>query len=247
MKAVILAAGVGRRLGVDKPKCLLEVGGKTLLQRHLEILHGCGIDEVIMGVGHQAAEIERALSTLDVRDAVRLVHNPDYAQGSVVTLWRLREWLTADDDVLLMDADVLYDSRMIARLLESPHRNCFLLDRDLEPGDEPVKLCVRDGRLVEFRKQVDVDCDYVGESVGFFRLSNHVTQRLLDATARYIDAGGLDAPYEEALRDVLLAEPDRFGFEDITGLPWMEIDFPRDVKRARSEILPRLHNNNTTS
>jgi len=173
---------------------------------------------------------------------VRLAENPDYVQGSIVTLWCLRECLAAGDDVLLMDADVLYDYRMIARLLESRHRNCFLLDRELAPGDEPVKLCVRDGRLVEFRKQVGVTCDYLGESVGFFRLSNAMSRTLIDITARYIDDGLVETPYEEALRDVLLAEPDQFGFEDITGLPWMEIDFPNDIERARDEILPRLFN-----
>ncbi|MGH8502325.1 MAG: NTP transferase domain-containing protein [Gammaproteobacteria bacterium] len=242
MKALILAAGVGRRLGIDFPKCLLEFGGKTLLQRHLEILKACGIDDLTIGVGHQAADIERALAKLGVAQSVRLVENPDYAQGSIVTLWKLREQLTAADDALLMDADVLYDRRMIARLLESRHRNCFLLDRELELGDEPVKLCVRDGRLVEFRKHVEVACDYLGESVGFFRLSNSMSGKLIDAAARYIDHGLLETPHEEALRDVLLAEPDQFGFEDVTGLPWREIDFPEDIERARSEIVPRFFN-----
>jgi choline kinase len=52
-------------------------------------------------------------------------------------------------------------------------------------------------------------------------------------------------PYEEAIRDVLLAEPRQFGYEDVTGLPWIEIDFPEDVKRARDDILPRLHESDT--
>ncbi len=239
MKAVMLAAGVGRRLGIDTPKCLLAFDGKTLLQRHLEILRSCGIDNLTLGVGHRAADIAHALAELDGGQSVRLIENPDYTQGSIVTLWRLRECL-AGDDVLLMDADVLYDYRMIERLLRSPYPNCFMLDRDMALGEEPVKLCVRDGRLVEFRKQIEVACDYVGESVGFFRLSNVMCQKLLATTARCIDAGALDTAYEEALRDVLLAEPDQFGFEDITGLPWLEIDFPEDVERALIEILPRL-------
>jgi choline kinase len=240
MKAIILAAGVGRRLGVDQPKCLLEFNGKTLLRRHLEILAGCGIDEVTIGVGYKAAEIETALTDSDVGPRVQLVYNPDYAQGSIATLWSLRESLSARSGILLMDADVLYDKRLIARLLESRHRNCFLLDRDLEAGEEPVKLCVRNGRLVEFRKQVNITCDYFGESVGFFRLAGEMASKLTQVTARYLDEKRLDAPYEEALRDVLLAEPEHFGYEDITGLPWIEIDFAQDIDRAYAEILPQL-------
>lgn len=240
MKAIILAAGLGRRLGMDQPKCLLEFGGKTLLRRHLEILAVCGVDDVTLGVGYKAAEIEAALVDYNFGATVRLIYNPDYAQGSIVTLWSLCESLSTGSGTLLMDADVLYDERLIVRLLKSRHRNCFLLDRDLETGEEPVKLCVLNGRLVEFRKQVNIVCDYSGESVGFFRLASGMAHKLLQVTARYMSEKRLDAPYEEALRDVLLAEPEHFGFEDITGLPWIEIDFEQDVDRARAEILPRL-------
>jgi choline kinase len=240
MRALILAAGVGRRLHIEKPKCLLEFGGETLLHRHLDLLRLCGVDHVTLAVGHKAADIESALATRVVRISTHVVYNPNFAQGSMATLWCLRESLCAGGDILLMDADVLYDRRMIARLTTSSHRNCFLLDRDFEGGDEPVKLCVRDGRLVEFRKQVDVAFDYCGESVGFFRLSDNMAKKLIDAAKVYLDKGLVDEPYEEALRDVLLLEPDAFGFEDITGLPWTEIDFPSDVERARLVILPKL-------
>lgn len=240
MKAIILAAGLGRRLGASTPKCLLEFGGRTLLQRHLDVLASRAIDEVVIGVGHGAEQVEAVLAQGRQPIPIRLVYNPDYAQGSIVTLWHLRESLCAGSDALLMDADVLYDRRVLARLLESRHRNCFLLDREFEPGDEPVKLCVRDGRLVEFRKQVDVACDYTGESVGFFRLSGRMAGKLIEAAATYIGANRRDQPYEEALRDTLLAEPDQFSFEDITGLAWIEIDFPVDIERARAAILPQM-------
>ena len=240
MKAIILAAGLGRRLGASTPKCLLEFGGQTLLQRHLDVLASRAIDEVVIGVGHGAEQVEAALAQGRQPLPIRLVYNPDYAQGSIVTLWHLRESLCAGSDALLMDADVLYDRRVLVRLLESRHRNCFLLDREFELGDEPVKLCVRDGRLVEFRKQVDVACDYAGESVGFFRLSGRMAAKLMEAAAAYIYANRRDQPYEEALRDTLLAEPDQFSFEDITGLAWIEIDFPADIERARAAILPQM-------
>ena len=58
--------------------------------------------------------------------------------------------------------------------------------------------------------------------------------------AEYMRAGRTEQPHEEALRDVLLADPQAFSFEDITGLPWIEIDFPEDVVQARQRILPRL-------
>jgi choline kinase len=139
-----------------------------------------------------------------------------------------------------MDADVVYDNRLVARLLQSKHHNCFLLDRNVEAGEEPVKLCVRGGHLVEFRKHAQVPCDYYGESVGFFRLSSEMAEKLADRAGAYITQNRLDQPYEEAIRDVLLAEPSYFGFEEVTGVPWIEIDFQWDVDRAHNDILPKL-------
>ena len=225
------------------PKVLIRFGGKTLLQRHLEALQACGIREVVMAVGYRAHLIAGELAHLDAAASVRTVFNEDYEQGSIVSLWRLCPELTRGGDLLLMDADVLYDSRLLQRLLASPHANCFLLDRDYEPGDEPVKLCVHQGRLVEFRKHLagDLQYDLCGESIGFFRLSEAAARRLADTVDGYIRQSLREAPYEEALRDLLLESADGFfGYEDITGLPWVEIDFPQDVHRAAQEIEPRL-------
>ncbi len=241
MKALILAAGVGRRLSSESnrpPKCLLEFGGRSLLSRHLNTLENLGVHEIVVGVGYRANSVRQAITLHKPKANVQLVHNPDYEQGSIVTLWQLRHHLSDGKDVLLMDADVLYDPRILERLVNSVHCNCLLLDRDLEAGDEPVKVCVRDGQLIEFRKKVRVNADYCGESVGFFRFSADIAQQLAETCRRYIAANRREEPHEEALRDLLLSSPEKFGFEDITGLAWIEIDFTDDINRAKTEVLP---------
>jgi choline kinase len=245
MKAIILAAGVGRRLGKDgenQPKCLLRFNGKSLLEHHLDYLHHYQIDTVAIAVGYQAQMIQDEITALGAENWVSTVYNPDYTQGSVVSLWRLRDYLAAEDDVLVMDADVLYSRRILETLVKTQIPNCFLLDRDFEPGDEPVKLCVREGQLVEFRKQVasDLAYDFAGESVGFFRFGSAIARRLATRTEEYVAAGRYEEPYEEAIRDLLLETPAAFGYEDVTGIPWIEIDFPEDIQRAQKEILPQL-------
>ncbi|MGH8602365.1 MAG: phosphocholine cytidylyltransferase family protein, partial [Gammaproteobacteria bacterium] len=191
----------------------------------------------------QAQQIHQALKDANAGDRVRTVYNPYFERGSIVTLWALRRELASCDALLLMDADVLYDRRMLERLINSPHQNVFLLDRHFEAGEEPMKLCVRDGQLVEFRKRLghDLRYDFIGESVGFFRFSGPaVAARLAERSACYFDAGEHDAHYEEAIRDLLLADPTQFGYEDISGLPWIEIDFPEDINRAKDQIINRL-------
>lgn len=239
-KAVLLAAGVGQRLGKDHPKCLLRFAEQSLLERHIANLGRLGITRVIVVVGFQADRIQDELASASIE--VRCIPNPDYRRGSVLSLLAAKDELERGDDLLLMDADVLYDFSILERLMATSIANCFLLDRDLPPGDEPVKLCVRDGILVEFSKhpRPGVVYDFAGESVGFFRFSGDVAARLAERTASYAENGKADSPYEDAIRDLLLAQPYDFGFEDITDLPWIEIDFPEDIARAENDILPRL-------
>ena len=239
MRAVILAAGVGRRLGHDKPKILLQFGGRTLLERHLAILAALGVHDVVIGIGQEALAIERALEALGQTD-VSTIYNPDYEQGSILTLWCVREALTAGGPVLLMDGDVLYGRRVLAPLIETRHADCLLVDRAYEPGDEPVKVGVVDGVPTDFGKTIDPALEPYGESVGFFRLSEGTANALVETAGRMIEQGGSERPMEDAITAVIRAGDPPLGFADVTGLPWIEIDFPEDVERAESGILPKL-------
>ena len=245
MKVVMLAAGIGARLGFTRneqsAKILLRFGGKSLLHYHIENLQRLGADELVLGVGYHHQDIDREIAALGAQDFVRTVFNENYEQGNIVTLWVLRDELDCGEPVLLMDADVLYDDNLITRLINSRHQNCFLLDRDFDSGDEPVKLCVRDGKIIEFRKWLSAEFDFCGESVGFFKFSAAMAKKLIIQTGHYIRQGRRQEPYEEAIRDVLLTSPrDTFSFEDITGMAWIEIDFAADIERANAEILPRI-------
>ena len=241
----MLAAGVGVRLESTSPKpppkVLLRFGGKSLLEHHLQILKHQGIDELVLGVGYEHTAIEREILILGAQDFVRTVFNEKYREGNILTLWTLRDELCCGDTVLLMDADILYDEELARRIINSPHRNCLLLDRNFEPGDEPVKICIRNGEIVEFRKWLSSDFDYCGESVGIFKLSSDAARMIIAQTQLYVDQGRFHEPYEESIRDVMLTSPrGTFAVEDITGLPWIEIDFAADIARAESTILPRI-------
>jgi choline kinase len=235
-------AGVGRRLGAadGKPKVLLEFGGKSLLQRHIEALHAHGVSDIALTVGHQAGLIRAEVEALGYGSRIADVENARYREGSLVSLWAQRARLQAGSDVIVMDGDVLYDSRMIDRLLAASPENVLLVDREIEPGDEPVKICFRNGRIVDFRKKPVSPHDWHGESVGFFRFSAAMAEALAARCSVYVEEGRTDIEYEEAIRDLILREPERFGAEDISDLAWTEIDFDVDVVRARNEILPQL-------
>ena len=238
--AIILAAGVGRRLGHGMPKVLLKFGGKSLLERHLTALDANNVRNVAVTVGHRPDLIRAELRRLGVLGRVALVENPRYREGSIVSLAVQRAQLAAGKPVLLMDGDVLYDNRMLARLLQAASEDVLLFDQAIEPGDEPVKICLRSEVIVDFDKVPRLAHDRRGESVGFFRFSAGMATALAERATAYVEGGRANAEYEAAIRDLILAHPNRFGYEDISDLPWTEIDFEADVVRARQEILPRL-------
>jgi choline kinase len=240
--AILLVAGVGSRLdGPDhRPKVLLEFGGKTLLERHLLALRAHGIDNISLTVGYCQDAIRHEVARLGASEPVRFVYNPRYEEGSIVSLLAQKEILHGRSPILVMDGDVLYDKTMIARLLSARAENVLLVDRNIEPGDEPVKVCFRNDRIVDLRKKPDHAHDWRGESVGFFRFSAASAAALADRCAAYVEAGQTGLEYEEAIRDLILRDPERFAAVDISDLPWTEIDFADDVVRARAVILPRL-------
>lgn len=224
MIAVILAAGRGRRLGSDRPKGLLEFGGRTLLERHIDNLAGV---ETLIVTGFRAELVE---ATPGVG---RTVHNGDYERGSVVSLGVALDALASrGEDLLVMDADVLYEPSILADVMALERG--FALDASVEPGGEEMMLGVRDGRVRALRRGRLDGFDLVGESVGFTKLDAPSLPAIRDA-ARATDP---DGDYELALDAFVAAHG--AGYTLVGDRPWIEIDFTQDVERARREILPGL-------
>jgi choline kinase len=247
MRAIILAAGRGVRLQLPEdgqlPKCLLRFGGMSLLERHLRMLKSAGVEDVVLALGFRHELVEAELARLDWRPRPEIVLNREFELGSVLTVHTAAAALARGGEVLLMDADVLYDERILRALVAGDRPvNRLLIDRDFEPGDEPVKLCVQAGVPVELRKQLaaGLEFDTIGESVGFFRFEQAGARRLAALVAGYVDGGRAHMPHEEAVRDLLRERSQAFEVADVTGSPWIEIDFPNDVVRAAEEVLPQL-------
>jgi choline kinase len=247
MRAIILAAGRGLRLqhADDRqlPKCLLQFGGMTLLERHLRILKSAGVEDIVLALGYRHERVEAEIERLRWQPRPEIVLNPRFELGSVLTVHAAADAMTRGGDVLLMDADVLYDERISAALIAGPPSvNRVLIDRDFEAGDEPVKLCVSGGVPIELRKQLPAGLSYdtIGESVGFFRFDPSAARRLATLVADYVGRDCAQMPHEEAVRDLLLERNQIFDVVDVTGAPWIEIDFPTDVVRAAHEVLPQL-------
>jgi choline kinase len=240
MKAIILAAGVARRLApiTDRThKCLLPVGERPLLTRMLSALDWAGVRETVLVVGHCADQVRETAGRRVGRMAVRYVENPDYTKGSVLSLFAARQHLT--EPALVMDADVLFPREFLRRLLAAPAPSAFLIDRGFQDTGEEVKYYTRGDRVTALGKKVVPDSwQMVGEGVGFFKCGAEAGPELVGLLERVIIDTDGRSEYEDALH--LLVQRHHVGWADVTGLPWTEIDFAEDLRRARDDILPQV-------
>jgi choline kinase len=252
VKAVILAAGVGRRLGIltrDRPKCLIELGGRSLLLRYLDALSAAGLKNATIIVGYKQEAIRAAVGNRHGDLGISYVVNNSYERGSLYSLWLARG--VFDDDLLIMDADVLCPASFITRLIRSPHPNAILIDETVQHLSEERIAVVRGGRVVALTKTVPPGFtrsngpagssgqeDLLGEGVGFLKITQDDTRRMLEAMEPYVRREALDMEYEDTWEAFFQAVT--VGYEKIGGQPWIEIDFPEDIERAERDVLPRL-------
>jgi choline kinase len=239
MKAVILAAGVGKRLWQltqHRPKCLIEIGGQTLLHRYLATLASVGIRRADMVVGYKQDMIRAAVAAGSCGVHVNFLVNEAFHRGSISSLWIART--AFDDDLIVMDADVLFHREILRRLVESPYENALLMDETVKQTGEECMVVVAGGRVIALTKTLPEQYDYAGEGVGFLRVRHADTPHMVASLRAYIDKGAWNMEYEDALREYF--RDVKVGHEKIGGLPWTEIDFVEDVRKAELEVLPRL-------
>ncbi|HEU5323185.1 MAG TPA: phosphocholine cytidylyltransferase family protein, partial [Methylomirabilota bacterium] len=229
MNAVILVAGVARRLAPltdTTHKALLPVGGRPLLARMLAALEATGVREALLVVGHCADQVRALAGHRHGRLAVRYVDNPDYARGSVLSLYAARAYLTAP--TLVMDADVLFPREFLNRLLALPAPSALLVDRGFHDTGEEVKVYTRGDRVIALGKKVVPEAwDAVGEGVGFFKCGAEAAPELVRRLGRVIEESHGLGEWEDALH--MLVPHHHVGWADVTGLPWTEIDFVEDL------------------
>jgi choline kinase len=241
LTAVILAAGVARRLAPltdHTQKSLLPVGGRPILGRMLEALHAVGVERAIAVVGHCADQVEALAATAPRGLDVRCLFNPEYQKGSALSLYAAREAIAAGPS-LIMDADVVFPREFLRRLAGAPAANALLIDRAFADTGEEVKIYVREDRVIALgKKVVPREWDRVGEGIGFFKSSAAAGALLVDLLAQVIDESRGLCEYEDALH--LLTARERVDAVDVTGLPWTEVDFAEDLRRAQATVFPEI-------
>lgn len=238
MKGIILAAGKGSRLNGtagDKPKCLVELGGMTLIERQIGVLERAGLDEIVVVVGCQADRVRAACG-----ESVTYVENSRFAEtNSLYSLWTARALLY--EGFVVLNCDVLFHPVLLDDLLAT-HHDAALLIGYREPGqpsfgDEEMKVKVRGDRVLDISKTMD-PADADGENLGIVKFGPQSAPHLVSILDRLVAAGGLRDWAPKAFREFAQDRP--LHAVGTGGRPWIEIDFPEDYQRAAREVLPAI-------
>ena len=235
-KAIILSAGQGSRLGHltdDRPKCLIEFNGRTLLDRQLDALAANGVEEAVVVTGFRDDQIERAIERRgDIGPKVRTVFNPFYkVADNLGSLFVARAEL--DGDLLVWNGDTLVSEDLMARVVDNSDRKgiCVTIDRKPSYDADDMKVIADDdGRLRAIGKRIEQGVN--AESIGLLAFRGDGARRFRDAIERAMRTKeGTTIWYLRVIHH--LAQHDEVWTLDIEGEEWGEVDFPADVTAAR--------------
>ncbi len=236
--AIIMAAGLGSRISEfsrNAPKGFIPIAGKPIVERSIEILASHGIRRIIIGTGYMALEYE-ALSSRISGVHVECIANPDYANsGSLETFLLCTGSIGCD--FLSLESDLLYDAKMIERILGCPFPNVILSSGRTGSGDEVYIETDDRSRLVNLSKDRKSLSRIDAELVGICKLDRSIPATIEAWMAREGHTRPIGLHYEEGL--VGIARAISLHVEK-TELPWTEIDTLEHLARADSLIWPRI-------
>lgn len=241
MIAVILAAGMASRLRPltdDKPKCLLEIGGKTLLQRTVDNVAENGISTIVVVTGYRGEMIRKFLTATYPSLDIRFMENKDYqTTNNIYSLWLTRPHAEGRD-FMLLDSDIVFDGRIISRLLS--HDDSTLAVNSHELGEEEIKIITDGcGKVAEISKTCSIE-KAIGESVGIEKMTAEYSAALFGELSTMIEKENQKDVFYERAFERLIPKGHKFGITDTTDLFSMELDTVDDFNSAEELIPPSL-------
>ncbi|MBP5418732.1 MAG: phosphocholine cytidylyltransferase family protein [Bacteroidales bacterium] len=243
MKALILAAGMASRLRPltnNTPKCLLKIGAKSLLKRSLDALTANGITDFVFVTGYLHNMIEDFVRNNYPHINSIFIHNDKYeSTNNIYSLWLARPQVEGEE-VLLLDSDLLYDPKIVARVLANKENNLLTLNRH-ELGEEEIKVIVDEKGII---KEINKTCDpksAIGESLGIEKMGKAYTCALYKELEHMMNEEHLENVFYERAFERLIAQGHSFQVLDITDLFSCELDTVEDFETAKQKIPAELY------
>jgi L-glutamine-phosphate cytidylyltransferase len=232
MKAIILSAGQGSRLGHlvdDRPKCLIEFNGRSLLDRQLDTLEACGVREAVVVTGFHDELVNEAVARRSGGPEVRTVFNPFFkVADNTGSLFMARQELAGD--CLVWNGDTLVSRALMARVVGNDRAGiCVTIDRKDSYDEDDMKVVEEAGRLRAIGKRIAQGVN--AESIGLLAFRSGGAEQFRDAIEKAMRTPeGTTIWYLRVIHQ--FAQTAEVWTLDINGEEWGEVDFPADVESA---------------
>lgn len=235
MKAIILAAGRGKRLYPYTkyiPKCLLDIGGVTILEHQINSIRDCGIDEVVIVIGFGFEKVENFLRTYDgLGLKIRTLYNPFYqTTNSLISLWIARGEM--DQDIVVMNGDDVFELDVLDSALSMlEDKICLPAKRRDEYEDEDMKIVVKEGNIIEVGKLLESSPS--AESVGVRVFRDTGVELLKRAIEEEMRSDSPEKKWYISAIHRLIEKGYKIKSFDVEDMFWMDVDYPGDLFKAR--------------
>ena len=242
-KAVYLLAGVGSRLRplTDKlPKSLIEVNGKAFLARSIESMVSNGIEDFVIVTGYKADLIQSFFKENYPNLNITFINNDVYAStNNSYSLHLAQKAFSGEEGMYLLDGDILFDSKIVSKLKETPDDvNLLATRKSNDLGDEEMKVILKnENDVLSIEKKLDIARSY-GESIGIAKFSPSFVQELFKTLHRRMDILGIVNEFYEASFQELIDKGERVSIMNTGDLKCMEVDTLEDLEEAKRTIIP---------
>ena len=248
MQAVILAAGMGKRLGEltrGNTKCMIEVGGETLISRLLRQLDKHALSKIILVVGYKAQELKDYLATLQVQTPIKFVENTVYDKtNNIYSLYLAKDYLTTED-TLLFESDLIMEDAVISKLIEHPYPDLALVDKYESWMDGTVVTLDEENRIQRFIPNCQFKYEEIPsyyKTVNVYKFSQQFSANMyVPFLEAYCTALGKNEYYEQVLRVITILDNSGMRALPLTGEQWYEIDDIQDLDIAESIFTDRTY------
>lgn len=245
MQAIILAAGMGKRLKEltsNNTKCMVKVNGVSLIDRMLHQLDALHLERIVVVVGYEGRKLQEYIGTLAVNTPIDFIENPIYDKtNNIYSLWLAREEL-AKDDTLLLESDLIFEDSVLHALVDDPRDTLALVDKYESWMDGTVVKLGEDDSILAFvpgKNFVFEDIPQYYKTVNLYKFSKHFSVShyipFLDA---YSKALGNNEYYEQVLRVITMLDDPEICAKRLNGEKWYEIDDVQDLDIASSMFAP---------
>lgn len=245
MQAIILAAGMGKRLKEltkNNTKCMVKVNGVTLIDRMLHQIERQHLSRIIIVVGYEGQKLIDYIGTLDIQTPIVYINNPIYDKtNNIYSLALAKDWLCRED-TLLFESDIIFEDSVLDALISDPRETLALVDKYESWMDGTCVKLADDDSIAAFVPGKNFNFGEIKEyykTVNLYKFSKHFSEThyvpFLDA---YQSALGLNEYYEQVLRVITMLDEPEIKAKRLDGQRWYEIDDIQDLDIAESIFTP---------